>query len=472
MFGAVDSIFIDQQVAGAAPSAAWGVFDRRGLLHTGAAGALDDNRAPTPDTAYRIASCTKSFTAAAVLALRDAGRLHLDEPLTRFVPAFAQVVLPTADSPTPTVRMLLTMSAGLPTDDAWADRMEASTAADLDGLLSRGISFDSVPGTDFAYSNLGFALLGRVIEVAAGQPYREVVHDLLLAPLGLRGTGFDSASVIADRIAPGTRLVDDVWRLLPFSGPGAFSPIGGLFSTLRDLSRWAAWLAAAFDESAEAPGPLSRASRRELQQLHRFVPDLSDHPGGYGFGLFVEHSALDGLIVSHSGGYPGFSAHMRWSPCTGVGIVAFENATRSRVPLPAVRAFDLLNEAVRVTREPRLWPATRSAQTAVNALLRDWSDAAAERLFAFNVALDEAYPRRRAAIADAIAAVGGLTPPGSTPLPTPTSEAPSHLIWQLSGRTGSIKVEIALNPEHPPRVQTLTVEVLAEADERSAGGGQ
>ena len=94
--------------------------------------------------------------------------LDLDAPITDFVPAFGAVTLPTPDSPVPTVRMLLTMSAGFPTDDPWADRQESISDAELDEVLRGGLLFDSLPGTRFAYSNLGYALLGRVVAVVDG----------------------------------------------------------------------------------------------------------------------------------------------------------------------------------------------------------------------------------------------------------------------------------------------------------------
>src|SRR5690606_4384875 len=109
--------FARRHSRGHAPSTVWGVFDRGGLVASGHTGTLPDGTTPTEHTAYRVASCTKSFVAAGVLALRDAGELSLDDPITRYVPAFADVALPTPDSPVPTIRMLLTMSAGFPTDN-------------------------------------------------------------------------------------------------------------------------------------------------------------------------------------------------------------------------------------------------------------------------------------------------------------------------------------------------------------------
>lgn len=461
---AVDTVFSRQQARGASPSAVWGVFDRTGLIHTGSAGALRSGAEPGPATAYRIASCTKSFTAAALLKLRDEGALSLDDPVTAHVPEFAAVTLPTADSPAVTLRMLLTMSGGLPTDDPWGDRQEPMTAAEFDALLAAGLSFDSIPGTAFTYSNLGYALLGRAIETSSGTGYRQFVRERLLDPLGLSGTAFEFDHYEGDEAALGARHLDGEWDYVPFSGPGAFSPIGGLFSTVEDLARWAGWLAEAFDPSSTDDTVLSRASRREMQQGQRIVVGRSEHPMGYGLGLFVEHYKQQGPVASHSGGYPGCSAHMRWSTELGLGVIAFENATFSRAPVAAVKAFDALLSSVRPSRDEflleQVWPQTRDAQGAVTALLADWSDDAARALFTPNVELDMPFPQRREALADALRAVGGLTGAGPR---DEASVAPSQLSWTLPGHTGGIRAHIQLTPERPPRVQSLRVETLAPA---------
>ena len=503
LLDSVDALFAARSLQRTAPSGAWGVFGPDGLVHAGGHGFVAD-RVPDAHTAYRIASCTKSFTAAALLALRDEGALALDDPITRFLPGFAAVPLPSADAPVPTVRMLMTMSAGLPTDDPWGDRQESITNEQLDRLIADGLSFDSIPGTTFAYSNLGYALLGRVIEEASGRAYRDVVRERFLQPLGLTGTGFDASIADSDDVsgvAIGNRFLDGAWQELPFTGPGAFSPIGGLFSTVADLSRWAVWLAeamlpeggsghaqangpvvsapvtsaptafgaAAFGapDAADEPHstPLSRASRREMQQLQRYAPGFSVLPAGYGFGLVVEQHPRFGAVVSHSGGYPGFSAHMRWIPSRGLGVVAFENATYSRVSAAATAALDLLTDSTPevLSLDDRLWPETRAAQQAVSALIHDWSDAAAACLFAENVPLDEPFENRRAAIARAIAAVDGLLPPtpevqqATAGTIRESSSTPSHLVWRLPGNRGALRVEIRLTPQKPPLVQTFSV---------------
>jgi CubicO group peptidase (beta-lactamase class C family) len=457
----ITDYFARRHSRGHAPSAVWGAFDRSGLVATGAVGTLPDGATPNEHTAYRIASCTKSFVAAAVLALRDAGELSLDDPITRFVPAFSEVTLPTADSPTPTLRMLLTMSAGFPTDNPWGDRQESITNDDLDELLRGDLTFDSVPGTGFAYSNLGFALVGRALEVVSGKSFIDVVTERFIRPLELTGTGFDSAVAAAGGVAVGTRWLDDHWEPLPFSGPGAFSPIGGMFSTIADLGRWAAWLSEAFDRDAtETPeSPLSRASRRELQQLQRFAPGAPPHPGGYGLGLFIDHYPGGEVITSHSGGYPGFSAHMRWSQTSGLGLLAFENATGSRVPLAVAEVLDRLVSTRKPNRKNDVAAETRAAQAAATELIRSWSDEAADRLFSENVALDDSYDRRKNAIAAAVKRIGGLDASAAPRPQDETSETATHLVWFIPGKAGRLRAELRLTPENPARVQELHVTV-------------
>lgn len=460
-FSSTDAVFTEHLARGAAPAAVWGVFDHSRLVHSNASGA-------PLDAAFRIASCTKSFTAAALLSLRDEGLLALDDPITRFVPGFDLRGLPSAASVVPTIRMLLTMSSGLPTDDPWADRQESLSNAEFDALLASGVRFETEPGTRFAYSNLGYALLGRVVESAAGQPYRELVEQRLLTPLDLGSTGFDAGVPASGGIAVGHRRNAGVWEELAQTGPGAFSAIGGLYSTVADLARWAGWLASAFAENAD-DSVLSAASRREMQQLHLLDQSATAHPTGYGYGLFVEQYSPTSRVVSHSGGYPGFSAHMRWSLELQRGVLAFENATYSRVSDAVATAFDVLL----AERAPALtdgvetpvagpWAETRAAQHMVTTLLTA-EDAFTAPLspqhFSENIELDDPRERRRAALARAISDIGGLTPEAAHESFAERSDGPAHLVWTLPGHAGRLRIEIRLTPEASARVQTLVISV-------------
>lgn len=475
---AVEAVFTERLATGTAPGSSWAVFDRAGVIAAGGAGSanLGSEERPAspvePETLFRIASCTKSFTAAALLLLRDRGLLDLDAAASHFVPEFAPDA-PGGVDVAPTVRMLMTMSGGLPTDDPWADREESMTREAFRAMLTAGVRCVTTPGTEFEYSNLGYAVLGQVVEQVSGEPFTEFVTRELLEPLGL-DVWFVRPGDGEAAVATGYRsVVGEGWRELPFSGPGVFSAIGGLFASARSLAEWASWLAAAW--TGDERGPLDSASRREMQQLLRIAPERPVAPSpahapapakrpihGYGFGLFVEYDERFGSIASHSGGYPGFSAHMRWHAASGLGIVALENATYAKVSQGAEQALRLVLEAAEQLRPiapaPTPWPETVEASVALSRLVVEWSDAEASAVLATNVVLDVPFEERRSAIEQAWAAVGGRTAASSTPADA-VCDSPDHLVWLLPGANGRLRVEARMTPLAAPRVQTFIVSV-------------
>jgi CubicO group peptidase (beta-lactamase class C family) len=423
---------------------------------------------PTPngETAFRIASCTKSFTAASILILRDRGALNLDSPITDFVPAFT--AHSSQSNPViPTIRMLITMSGGLPTDDPWGDRQESISNDEFNEFLRHGVPYVSVPGTAFEYSNLGYALLGRVIEAVTGRGYIDFVTTEILVPLGLTSTGYDKSVLPEERIAYGYRRAGLAWIELPFSSPGAFSAMAGLFTTAHDLAHWASWLASALDINVPETGPLSAASRREMQQISRSIPfqsgrDLSTATAtgeyGYGFGLFVEKDPVWGRTVFHSGGYPGFSSHMRWNAPSGIGIVALENGRYSGAWKPATEALDLaVKHFGRQVAPPEPWPETLALSAHAETLLRGWDDRVAGDIFAENVALDIPFSERAIAIAEVIDLMGGVDDSSDYAPTEKSGDSPAHLVWQVPAKNGKIRCEIRLAPTNPPLIQTFNV---------------
>src|SRR5204862_2973983 len=131
------------------------------LIHTGAVGFANvEKKIPAAaDSRFRIASMTKSFTALAILKLRDAGKLSLADPVEKFLPEFRNVAPLTADAPLITVRHLLTMTPGFPEDNPWGDRQLAVSIKDFSTFVSGGVSLSNAPGISFEYSNFAFALL-------------------------------------------------------------------------------------------------------------------------------------------------------------------------------------------------------------------------------------------------------------------------------------------------------------------------
>ncbi|MEV5711150.1 serine hydrolase domain-containing protein [Actinoallomurus sp. NPDC052274] len=465
----VDSLFRALVDDGEAPGLAYGIVDRAGLVHAAGHGVARLG-GPRPDaaTAFRIASMTKSFTAASVMILVDEGAVRLDDPVSGYVPEFGAVRLPTTDSPQMTVGMLLSMSGGLPTDDPWADRQESMSREAFRRLLTDGVRFIGVPGTGFEYSNLGYAVLGQVIEAASGTPYQEFVDQRLIRPLGMTATGFDASVAAASGVAMGHSRLDGRWHPEAFSGPGVFSAIGGLFSTVDDLGRWVHWLADAFPaRDGLDDGPLRRASRRDMQQVQRAVlpPRPAGDPAdgsmpvtvGYGHGLMIQQDPVWGTVVAHSGGYPGFGSHMRWHPRTGLGVIVLTNARYSTGRVAAAAALRAVLTDLADPQAPEaLWPETARARAAVEGLLRGWDPAVAGEWFADNVDLDLDLAHRRTEIERLVGEVGPLLDPAA-PEETIRSESPAHVVWEVRGARGPLRCEIRLNPQNPPKIQTLNV---------------
>jgi CubicO group peptidase (beta-lactamase class C family) len=489
-FADVDELAAGYQQRGGQPGLAYGIVMNGELVHAAGLGERHLG-GPPPDagTVFRIASMSKSFTASAVLALRDDGGLKLDDPAEEYVPEMRGWLRVTPDSARVSIRHLLTMTAGFPTDDPWGDRQQGLPLEDFARFLARGVSSNWAPGTRFEYSNLGYAILGRVITAVTGQAYPDHIRHRLLHPLGMTRTGFEAEEFEApgrrdsasSGLARGYRRTPDGWSEVAFDVAGAFAPMGGVFSCVRDLARWVAGFAAAFPPGGPEAGgahPVRPATRREMQlpqaltgwdKPAAFPGDTAPALSAYGFGLFVEDHPGFGRIVSHSGGYPGFGSNMRWHPGSGTGVIALGNSTYAAMMTLATRMLDaVLRQRERpatgygVALAPAApggagpWPETLAAREAVSGLLRSWDDAQAARLFTPNVAQDAPFDERRQVIAAIRERIGDFRDDEGR---RPEFDTPAHCRWWLAGERGVVQAQIQLNPERPPRVQSLTLAV-------------
>ena len=440
------------------PGVVYGVIAGGQLAHVSGLGSVSGPgvQACTPDktTVFRVASMTKSFTAAAILLLRDEKRLGLDEPIAGYVPAVAGFRLPTSDSPAITVRHLLSMASGLATDDAWGDRHLDGTAEWMDELLAAGGTFAVAPGTAFEYSNYGFAILGRVIDNVTGAAYQRFISERFLMPLGMSATTWRAPSTPA----VGCRWIDDRWVGEEPLGDGAFAAMGGLWSNVDDLARWVSFLLDAFPPRDDVDdGPLRRSSRREMQQVVRGLPvsvttldsgRMRLGPSGYGMGLNVIPDLTLGHMVAHSGGLPGFGSNMRWSIDRSVGIIALGNVTYAPMAALTRELFDVLEDSgVLPLPVPLLSEMLAIAANKLVDLLFGWDDNAADALFADNVFLDNERDRRRD---EAERFRGACWPVLARTLGV---NASTNGTMVLECERGAARVELQLSAEVPPRVQ-------------------
>jgi CubicO group peptidase (beta-lactamase class C family) len=421
--------------------------------------------APEDSTAFRVASCTKSFTAAATLLLRDRGLLTLDDPITKYMPSYTQTG-PLAHCASPTLRMLLTMSAGFGTDDPWADREESITPAELESHVANGVYLISVPGSRYEYSNLGYALLGRVIELVSEQTFPGFVTREIFVPLKLNDSSFSLESSAAPGVAIGYRRRGEDWVAQEFSTPGSFSSIGGVFSSARDLAKWANWLAESLDPDSTESGPLSLATRREMQQLHVPMPFSDDAATtvetrgrlfGYGFALHVDIDERHGKFVSHSGGYPGYSAHMRWHEHSGIGVVVLENARYSGAWSTATRILESVIKNLSPAETPQLTEELDYFISLASALIFNWTDEVADEICAPNVALDIPYAERSEEIAKLLEQIGEVREAKNYAVKT--DESALHVKWLIPGEKANLLCEIRLTPVLPLKIQTLRITV-------------
>jgi len=451
---------------GRQPGFAYGIVIDGKLAHVAGLGerVLGTGQVPDADTVFRIASMSKSFTASVIMSLRDEGTLALTDQVADYVKELRDWPLVTPDARPVAIADLLTMTAGFPTDDPWGDRQQGLPLDEFGALLAGGVGFNWAPGTRFEYSNLGYAILGRLITAVTGRPFKDVVRERFLTPLGMTSTGYQESEFSPDRLARGYRKAPEGWEELPYDPYGAFAPMGGVFSTVRDLSRWVAGFAAAFPpRDAVSEHPLSQASRREMQLPRVIIPGGKSDTAAYGYGLFLGEDPSRGRVVGHSGGYPGFGSNMRWHPATGIGVIALANGTYANVSILAAQLLTVAladvatRPAVPLAPGQAPWPQTLAAADSVNGLLSDWDDAIADQLFAPNVPLDAPYPERRAQIARLRDRLGGsFTPDGDR---RPESDTPAHRRWWLTGDRGTAQVQIQLSPQRPPRVQSLTIAV-------------
>jgi CubicO group peptidase (beta-lactamase class C family) len=424
----------------------------------------------TPTTVFRIASMTKSFTAMAIIRLRDAGKLRLDDPAVNYVPELAALHYPTRDSAPITVRDLLTMGAGLPQDDPWADRQLAASDEQLSAWLRGGLSFSNPPGVTFEYSNYGYAILGRIVSIVAGMPYQAYITQHILHPLGMTDSTFDMREVAPERLAMGYRADGDQWIEEPPLADGTFGAMGGLFTTITDFSRYMAFLMSAFPprDDDDAAIPIRRSSAREMQQMWRHVgmnssrttPDAVTAVQGasYGFGLSCAIDSTFGYSVSHGGGLPGYGTYYRLLPDFGVGVVVLTNLTYVPAALCVNDALHALRDTGALTpRKPPLTPLLVSVRDSILRLYAGWDDATARATATESFFQDMPIDKRQAQFERLFADLGACL--------SVTEIEPENALrgrWVMHCERGRLEVFATCSPTVPPRLQYLQL-IVAKA---------
>ena len=301
------------------------------------------------DTVYRWWSMTKIPTAIAILQLQEQGRLSLDDPVVRHLPFF-KVRYPAPTSRVVTVRHLLNHSSGLPDLGFGLTRWvhlegepPVNQTAFAEKVLPDHATLVFEPGTHAVYSNLGYIVLGAIIEKVAGQPYEDYVREHILIPLRMTQTDFIMTKAMRAHRAAGSQPLLDRWTpLLPFVVKhwGAFereidgghlwfnfvytdyTPSTGLIGDAPDVAR----LMLAYLNDGELEGqrilrPETVATMTSADRMGSAVAAFPDQRQGLGWVVACGTRAC----LQHMGGGPGFGTEMRVYPREKLGIVVLTN---------------------------------------------------------------------------------------------------------------------------------------------------
>lgn len=470
---AIDNIYKQYAARNKFPSLSYGIVVDGKLITSGLTGLINVDKKIKPDISsmYRIASMSKSVTAVAILQLRDAGRLNLDDPASKYIPELKQDKLLTTDAPPISIRHLLTHGAGFPEDNPWGDRQLEDSNADLMALIKNGTYFSNVPGIAYEYSNLGFALLGQIIEKVSGMPFDVYTKEKIFKPLGMTHTEWEYTKVPADKLVHGYRLIHDQWKEETPLHHGAYGAMGGLITSIEDFSRYVAFHMAAWPPRSGAENPvLKRSSLREMHMPHNIssfnlqnkYPSGRACPivGAYNYGLGWTRDCEDRIYVGHSGGLPGYGSQWRFLPEYGIGVLSFANQTYANLGTINTQILDTLIRGAGLHRYTL--PASEilnQRQDALIKLLPKWDSTMIARysgpssnIFSENFFPDYPLADLRADHIASFKSIGNILHIGDV-----KAENQLRGSFDIIGDKGKLNVYFTLTPENPPLIQELRI---------------
>ncbi|MCU0443542.1 MAG: beta-lactamase family protein [Microscillaceae bacterium] len=467
----LDKIFKEYAEKNHYPSVTYGLMLDGQLIHTfnSGFGNLRTKMLASPQSVYRIASMTKSLVALAIVQLRDAQKLQLDDPVARYIPEMQNQPYPTPDSPPVTIRHLLTHAAGFPEDNPWGDRQLAVSDEQLTALLRQGVSYANPPGVAYEYSNLGFAMLGLIIKKVSGESYQSYINKQVLAPLGMKHTYWEYSQVPDNQLVIGYRYLKNQWVEQPMLHDGAYGAMGGLLTSMEDFARYVAFFQWAWDDTqtnAKYSAILKAASLREMQMPWNFssLSPQSQLPSGrvcptvsaYGYGLRWTKDCDNRTMVGHSGGLPGFGSNWRILPDYGLGIISFVNHTYASAGYINLAALDTLIRVAQLRpRDLAITPILNQRKTELLKILPDWNNAPQAGIFADNFFLDY-FPDMLRQEAQGVFGQAGKILKISEIIP----ENRLRGTFTLEGEKANVEIFFTLTPEAKPLIQEYRIRLV------------
>ncbi len=468
-FAVIDSLYKKHGEDNHFPAISFGLVVDGQLVYKNSYGYTDvEKKIPaTTSSLFRIASMSKSFTAMAILKLRDEGKLDLDDPAYLYIPELKNLIYPTADAPPITIRHLITHGAGFPEDNPWGDRQLADTDKDLMEFIGKQISFSNPPGIAFEYSNLGFALQGKIITKVSGMRYQDYIKKNILEPLGMKTTTYEYGDVAADKLAHGYRWLNEKWNeetLLHDTKDGSWGAMGAMISSIDEFANYMAFHMSAWPpNNAKEDGPIKRSSVREMHHPWRWngfnanfkFPDgrTCAVTSAYCYGLAWLKDCDGKTYTSHSGGLPGFGSQWRIMPDYGIGVVAFANRTYAPMGTINLRVLDTLIKIAGL--QPRQIIPSKILSQRKNELLKilpDWNNAEQSGIFAENFFPDYPIDSLKKEAKDLYTKAGKII---SIKEIIPENQLRGTFI--IEGEKLNIEIYFTLSPENPALIQEFHI---------------
>ena len=289
----------------------------------------------TPDSVFDIGSTSKQFTAASIAILSRRGKIDLDADIRTYLPELKVLPKPV------TVRQLIHHSGGYPDPYEALERLYGDHDGNLypsDATLKMAAGTTRTefePGEKYAYSNVGYLLLGQIVERVSGQSLRAFAEANIFAPLGMSHTHFHDnyQELTPNRASAYGRDADGktwIWRHSDFTIMGD----GGVFSTDGDLAKW-------YDNFSHPrlEGGQALVDLLLTPGVYRSGPaTYRGHPVEYGFGVMIDRSS-GAAIIGHPGSWAGYGSIPYFAPAHGLGVIVLCNSTDDRSGLDKVSSL-------------------------------------------------------------------------------------------------------------------------------------
>ncbi len=330
---------------------------------------LEQQVPATSQTLYRIGSVTKLFTATAIMQLRDAGQLRLDDPIKRHLPWF-QIQNRFPDAPDIIFWHLLTHTSGLPRNAAfphWTDHKFPTREELIAALPDQELVYP--PGSRVKYSNLGATLAGEVVRAVSGESYETYIHEHILEPLGMTSSGVIAGQEELVRMAAGytqRNPPDSGHRVIPHYETKGMAAMGNMYSTVEDLARL---LALQFRDGPAGGNQILKGSTlREMRRVHWLY---SSWNSGRGLEMLVaRHNGK--TIVYRTGSLAGHQAYIMFNPAEKIGVICLANADDAEPRRLGNKAYDAVSPAIVKAVTPK--PEKKKADPAWKRYLGEYVD--------------------------------------------------------------------------------------------------